>query len=207
MPPKKIAEEGAPAPAPKKSSHASYQDMITDAIMHLKDRNGSSRQSLKKYVRAQNDIKVTDRMFDSLFNKALKSGVEKGVFEQPKGPSGGTKLAKKTAKPAGAKQATGEKKTTTKKTTTEKKTAPKKATTTTTAKKAAVDKEAKPKKATTAKEKKTTAKKATSTDKPAALSKTKTGRVSKATTAKAGPKKAGPKKASTTKNTAAAAAS
>lgn len=24
-------------------------------------------------------------MFDSLFNKALKAGVEKGVFEQPKG--------------------------------------------------------------------------------------------------------------------------
>lgn len=24
-------------------------------------------------------------MFDSLFNKALKSGVAKGVFEQPKG--------------------------------------------------------------------------------------------------------------------------
>lgn len=38
-------------------------------------------------------------MFDALFNKALKSGVEKGVFEQPKGPSGGTKLAKKTAAP------------------------------------------------------------------------------------------------------------
>jgi len=26
-------------------------------------------------------------MFDSLFNKALKAGVEKGVFEQPKGMS------------------------------------------------------------------------------------------------------------------------
>lgn len=24
-------------------------------------------------------------MFDSLFNKALKAGVDKGVFEQPKG--------------------------------------------------------------------------------------------------------------------------
>ena len=44
-----------------------------------------SRQSLKKYVRANNAITVSDNMFDSLFNKALKNGVEKGKFEQPKG--------------------------------------------------------------------------------------------------------------------------
>jgi hypothetical protein len=45
----------------------------------------TSRQSLKKYVRANNNITVSDNMFDSLFNKALKAGVDKGVFEQPKG--------------------------------------------------------------------------------------------------------------------------
>ena len=46
----------------------------------------ASRQSLKKYVRANNTINVTtEKMFDSLFNKALKNGVDKGVFEQPKG--------------------------------------------------------------------------------------------------------------------------
>ena len=44
-----------------------------------------SRQSLKKYVKANNNINATDNMFDSLFNKALKAGVDKGVFEQPKG--------------------------------------------------------------------------------------------------------------------------
>ncbi|KAF3763096.1 hypothetical protein M406DRAFT_235247, partial [Cryphonectria parasitica EP155] len=54
-----------------------------------------SRQSLKKYVKANNNITATDSMFDSLFNRALKTGVEKGVFLQPKGASGGTKLAKK----------------------------------------------------------------------------------------------------------------
>ncbi|EGR49151.1 uncharacterized protein TRIREDRAFT_34402, partial [Trichoderma reesei QM6a] len=55
----------------------------------------NSRQSLKKYVKANNTLNVSDNMFDSLFNKALKAGVEKGIFAQPKGPSGGTKLAKK----------------------------------------------------------------------------------------------------------------
>ncbi|KAL8376908.1 hypothetical protein RB595_007843 [Gaeumannomyces hyphopodioides] len=103
MPPKKTEStktEGAAAPKAKStSSHPSYQAMITDAIINLKDRNGSSRQSLKKYVKANNKLEVTDAMFDSLFNKALRNGVEKGVFQQPKGPSGGTKLAKKVPAP------------------------------------------------------------------------------------------------------------
>jgi histone H1/5 len=44
-----------------------------------------SRIALKKYVKANNKISANDNMFDSLFNRALKSGVEKGVFAQPKG--------------------------------------------------------------------------------------------------------------------------
>lgn len=66
-------------------------------------------------------------MFDSLFNKALKAGVEKGFFAQPKGPSGGTKLAKK--KPEAKKAAVAPKKekdTAKKATTTKKAAAPKK---------------------------------------------------------------------------------
>jgi len=44
-----------------------------------------SRVALKKYVKANNKINATDKMFDALFNKALKTGVEKGEFSQPKG--------------------------------------------------------------------------------------------------------------------------
>ncbi|ODA79093.1 hypothetical protein RJ55_04684 [Drechmeria coniospora] len=174
------------------SSHASYQDMITDAIVNLKDRNGSSRQSLKKYVKANNQLNVaSDKMFDSLFNKALKAGVEKGVFAQPKGPSGGTKLAKKQAEPKkpaakkdAAKKPVAKKATATKKTTTATK-AGSKATTT---KKAAA-----PKKAAAAKP-----------EKPeTVLTKTKSGRVAK--TQKPAAKKAAPKKAAPKKAAAAAA--
>ncbi|KAG6358100.1 hypothetical protein INS49_013984 [Diaporthe citri] len=83
MPPKKT-EGATKAKAP--ASHPTYQDMIAEAITQLKDRNGSSRQSLKKYVKANNNIQAqTDSMFDSLFNRALKAGVDKGVFVQPKG--------------------------------------------------------------------------------------------------------------------------
>lgn len=80
-----------------------YQCTDVASAIQLKSRNGSSRPQLKKYVKANNTLGTTsDTMFDSLFNKALKTGVAKGVFEQPKGPSGGTKLAKKTPAAAAA---------------------------------------------------------------------------------------------------------
>ena len=59
--------------------------MITDAITTLKERNGSSRSAIKKYVQANNKDIATGAQFDSLFNRSLKAGVTKGLFEQPKG--------------------------------------------------------------------------------------------------------------------------
>ena len=50
-------------------------DHFADSLHH------NSRQALKKYVQANN--KVT--FVDTQFNKALKTGVEKGDFTQPKG--------------------------------------------------------------------------------------------------------------------------
>ncbi|KAL5094617.1 hypothetical protein Trisim1_005350 [Trichoderma cf. simile WF8] len=158
MPPKKT--EGAAPKAKSGAAHASYQDMITDAILNLKDRNGSSRQSLKKYVKANNTLNVSDNMFDSLFNKALKAGVEKGIFAQPKGPSGGTKLAKKKPEAKKAAAPKKEKDATTKKaTTTKKAAAPKKA------KEGAEKKEKKEKKEGAATKKAAAPKKATATAK------------------------------------------
>ncbi|KAI1758878.1 linker histone H1 and H5 family-domain-containing protein [Hypoxylon sp. FL1150] len=173
MGPKKA--DGASKP---KSTHASYQ---------LKERNGSSRQQLKKYVRANNSLSATDKMFDNLFNKALKAGVDKGVFEQPKGPSGGTKLSKKSkpvaTKPAAKKEGEKEapKKAAPKKETVKKPAAPKKAAP---AKKEAAEKPAAKKAAAPKKPaapKKAAAKKEApaAEEKPAALTKTKSGRVAK----------------------------
>jgi len=180
----------------KKSTTAghSYQDMIKDAIINLKERNGSSRVALKKYVKANNSINATDKMFDSLFNKALKSGVEKGEFSQPKGSSGGTKLAKKEPKPAATKpKAAPAKKAAPKE---KKAAAPKKpaaAKPKAAAKKAAAPKE---KKVAAPKAKKPAAKKAAPAveEKPAVLGKTKSGRVTKTTAKTPAAKKAAPKK-------------
>jgi linker histone H1 and H5 family len=46
-----------------------------------------SRQAIKKYVKANNKgLTVTsEAQFDAMFNKALKTGVEKDDFKQPKG--------------------------------------------------------------------------------------------------------------------------
>jgi len=97
---KKVQKTKAPATHPK------YIDMIKDAIINLKDRNGSSRQKVKNYVRANFKV-VEGPQVDLQINRAIKKGAEDGVLLQPKGPSGPVKLAKKdkpATKPAEKKE-------------------------------------------------------------------------------------------------------
>ncbi|RKP07853.1 linker histone H1 and H5 family-domain-containing protein, partial [Thamnocephalis sphaerospora] len=75
------------------AEHPSYKAMIAEAITNLKERMGSSRYAIKKYIHA-NYPKLNGNV-DSLINVAIKRGVEKGDFAQPKGPSGPLKLVKK----------------------------------------------------------------------------------------------------------------
>lgn len=194
MPP---AKKAAASSGSKTATHASYRDMIKDAIVNLKERNGSSRQKIKKYVQNNNRIAIANQStFDAQFNRALKSGVEKEEFLQPKGPSGPVKLAKKEApaKPApkAAPKAAPKKAAATKKTTTKK--APAKAEKAT--KKAAPKKAAATKtktKANTTKQRKVPAAAPAVVDVPKITTTTKSGRVTK-TTAKPAPKRAAPKK-------------
>ncbi|KAL1303347.1 hypothetical protein AAFC00_006746 [Neodothiora populina] len=225
MPPKKAAA------APKKAAgaaptHASYQDMIKEAIMNLKEKGGSSRQAIKKYVLANNNLGgVSDAMLSSHFNKALTRGSETGVFERPKvqGPSGPVKLsssvkkeAAKAASPPTAKKTEGKAapKKAAAKPKTEGKVAPKKAAakpktaaTKAAPKAAAATKKAAPAKATKAKansskpRKSATDAPAVEDKKPVVLGKTKSGRVTK-TTASAPRKAAGTKKAPAAKKAA-----
>jgi len=109
-----MAPKKAPGAAPTKKaaaapSHPSYKDMIKDAILALKERNGSSRQAVKKYIQANNTISAASpAVFDQQFNKALRTGVEKGDFSQPKGASGPVKLAKKEPAKKADKRAYGD---------------------------------------------------------------------------------------------------
>ena len=160
-----------PKAAKKPADHPTFAVMIAAAIAELKERKGSSRQAIEKYIAA--NYKVGPK-YTGPMKQALKKGVEKGTLVQTKGvgASGSFKIAKPEPEKKPAVKKPAAKKATTKKTT--KKAPAKKAT-----KKAATKKPA-AKKAT----KKAPAKKAASPKKKAPAKKA-AGKVTK----KAAPKK------------------
>ena len=94
--------DGERAAAPKKKAaakkppaHPKYVDMITVAIGALKERTGSSRQAITKYIAA--NYKVDQDKASVHIKMALKRGVANGTFSQPKGTgaSGSFKVVKK----------------------------------------------------------------------------------------------------------------
>jgi histone H1/5 len=207
---KKAASKAKSGP-PK---HAPFLDMIKDAILTLKERNGSSRQAIKKYIQANNNLGgLNESSFNTHISRALSTGEENGVFERPKGPSGPVKLKKAGPKPAAEKEAkpskpaAPKKTTSTKKAPAAKKPAAKKASPTTTAKKASAA--AKPKaNASKPRAKKAaapTAAPAVGEEKSVVLGKTKSGRVTKSKApqaSKPAAKKTGAAKKATTKRAA-----
>jgi len=94
--------------AKKPANHPKYSEMIKAAITTLKERGGSSRQAILKYISA--NYKVGDNAASHL-KLALRAGVKNGSLAQSKGTgaSGSFKLgAKKEApkkKPAAKKSA------------------------------------------------------------------------------------------------------
>lgn len=121
------------AAAPKKpADHPKYADMIQAAIAALKERSGSSRQAICKYI--VTNYKVGDNCNVHL-RTALKRQVTSGTLVQVKGTgaSGSFKLSEKAKKPVkkvkkpAAKKPSSAKKTPTKKKPTAKKPAAKKA--------------------------------------------------------------------------------
>ncbi|KAJ1651815.1 hypothetical protein IWQ61_007709 [Dispira simplex] len=79
--------------------HPPYTDMIKEAIVTLKDRKGSSRQAIKKYI--VTNYTVPEDIVNRHIKAALGRGVESGLFVLQNGPSGTVKLSKmaKEAKP------------------------------------------------------------------------------------------------------------
>lgn len=171
------AAAATPKPAKKKAAkskkpanHPKYSQMIKEAITALKERGGSSRQAILKYI-AKN-FKVSDEKTANAHLKlALRAGVKKGTLQQAKGTgaSGSFKVvAVKEKKPA------------------KKPKSPKKKPAAKKAKKPAAKKAKSPKKAAKPKAKKATPKKA---------AKPKAKKASPKKAAKPKVKKASPKKA------------
>lgn len=93
-----MSAEKAKKNPPKPVEHPKYIDMITAAIAALKERNGSSRQAIVKYISA--NYKVGDNPGPHI-KQALKRGVNAGKLIQSKGTgaSGSFKNAKQAAEP------------------------------------------------------------------------------------------------------------
>ena len=93
MPPK---TDVAKPKAPKKvaASHPPYNEMVIAAITALKERSGSSRQAILKYIQANNSGLKPG--YETHAKMALKRLVAKGTLVQPKGTgaSGSFKIGK-----------------------------------------------------------------------------------------------------------------
>ena len=169
----------AAAKVKKPADHPKYSEMVVAAVTALKERGGSSRQKIIKYIEANYKVNDNNKVY---IKQALKKLVSNGMLVQSKGTgaSGSFKLGEKPKKPV-------------KKPVTKKKTPVKKpaaaAVKKTTAKKPAAKKTPTKKKATTKKTptKKTAAKKP-ATKKPAPK-KAAAKKVTKKTPKKTGAKK------------------
>ena len=170
-------------PSAKKAEHPTYREMISSALGAMKERKGTSRQKIQKYI--ADTYKLDLSASNSHLKRALTSGVTKGAFLQTtgKGASGSFKLApmpaagpkkrtKKVAKKPAVKKAPAKKR--------PKKSAPKEA-----AKKAAAKKRAAKKAAA----KKAAAKKAASKKKKATKRKPAAKKASKKASTKKSCKK------------------
>lgn len=201
--PKKKATSKPKAPA----THPKYSEMVGKALSEIKERGGSSRQAILKYITGNFKGNDDDKKVNTHLKLALRAGVKNGSLVQPKGSgaSGSFKLnveAKKKVekkpkeKAATPKKATTPKKLAAKKKATEKKTGEKKAKPATEKKaKPATGKRAKPAGEKTAVKKKSPKKAAASEKKarkPAVAKKPNTPK--KATPKKTATKKAAPKK-------------
>merc|ERR1712098_731526 len=103
-------------------THGTYASMIAAAINALKEKKGSSRQAIVKYIMANNNLGGADaKAVNSRTKVALKNGLKAGVLKNAKGTgvTGSFKLVKvekpKKAKKPKAKKPAAKKKSAAKK--------------------------------------------------------------------------------------------
>ena len=82
------------------SNHPTYAEMISSAITTLKDRTGSSRQAIAKFVYENYEVDA-DKAAPHL-RRALKKGVEDGVFQTARKSGKGARSYKMVMKKSAA---------------------------------------------------------------------------------------------------------
>merc|ERR1711899_623781 len=87
-------------------THPTYAVMAAAAIAALKDRKGSSRQAILKYVMANYNLGTSDaKQVNSRLKVALKNGLKNGALKNAKGTgvTGSFKVAEKPKAPKAKK--------------------------------------------------------------------------------------------------------
>ena len=104
------AAKKAPAKPKKPAAHPKYTEMIAAALGSLKERGGSSRQAILKYIMAHYNVGKDDRVVNQHLKMALRAGAKNGSLKQAKGTgaSGSFRLGEK-AKAAPKKKAVAKK--------------------------------------------------------------------------------------------------
>lgn len=88
--PAKKAASPAKAPKPKKaaktaaSAHPPYLEMVIKAVTALKERNGSSRQAILKYIMANFAVGADPKAANLHLKQALKRGITSGALKNTK---------------------------------------------------------------------------------------------------------------------------
>ncbi|KAK6051914.1 linker histone H1 and H5 family protein [Cooperia oncophora] len=89
------------------SSHPVYSAMIKAALKDLKDRKGSSKQAILKFMTQKYKLGTNDKQINAHLRMALKRGVTSGTLTQASGSgaAGRFRLAEKASAPANGKVA------------------------------------------------------------------------------------------------------
>ncbi|CAG8654013.1 9282_t:CDS:2 [Funneliformis caledonium] len=87
----KFVKNKNPVKGDNAANKVKYEIMVRDAIIALKEPNGSLRQAIKDFL--INTYKLPDRSStNKRFRMAINKGIEKGIFYLPAGPKGPVKL-------------------------------------------------------------------------------------------------------------------
>src|SRR5580692_3914107 len=81
--PKKKTTKGAAAK--KAADHPKYIEMVHQALASLKERGGSSRQAVLKYIMKNFNVGTDESVVNTHLKIALKSGVKNASLKQSKG--------------------------------------------------------------------------------------------------------------------------
>ena len=67
------------------TTHPKYNKMIAETIVALKERGGSSRQAILKYIMLNYDVGKDEKLVNNHLKMSLRAGIKNGKLNQSKG--------------------------------------------------------------------------------------------------------------------------